>query len=603
MVGSSQRFKAENQRKKTDLNKMKEQELLRNQVQSQLKTALIQYLEQKNVQFDLNQWKIRIEYSRNEKFGDYSSPLLMENKNILPDSVDKMNIELISMLAKSNLFSEISFTAPGFLNFRISPKYLMDYVSEFLSNKNLYPQVDQPENIIFEFVSANPTGPLNIVSARAASMGDTICNLLEKIGHKLYREFYVNDYGNQVFLLGVSCLVRLREIKGEAVVLEKEDENISALDLLKGNILPHEGYRGEYIIDIVQSVYNHAERQSFIDSLLAQKRYLELAEHFSQWAVDYNLSGQKKDLLNFGVHFDSFFSERVLHDDGAVLSVLEHLRKSDDVYVENEKTFFCSTKYNDDKDRVILREDGRPTYLLADIAYHKTKIDRGFQRVIDIWGPDHHGYIARLKGALTSLGFSPDNFEIIIAQQVNLISKGEKVKMSKRLGNFQTMNDLVDYLGPHAKDVGRYFFIMRSLDAPLDFDLELAKDESEQNPVFYLQYAHARVCSIFRETNAKVDINYMKTLSMTTERQRLLFWIARFSEEILDSAKNKEPHRLANYLQNLSKAFTKFYLSKDNRIKDTEVSVQSGLATICELVKIVLSQGLNILGISAPEKM
>jgi arginyl-tRNA synthetase len=579
---------------------MKENETLKNLVLKELEKAVTLF-----TTTELRQKvKVRVEYSRNEKFGDYSTPFLLENKDLLGDPKEIAN-KFLELFKDVKIFSKVDFTPPGFVNFRVEDSFLLEYINSFISkDNNLYAQVDEKENIIFEFVSANPTGPLNIVSARAAATGDTICNLLSTLGHKVHREFYVNDYGNQVFLLGVSCLSRLREhLTGVSLTFQEEGDTTPIEALLEKNILPAEGYRGEYIKDIAIQIYSDANKKSTIDELLNSKNYQSLAEKFSLWAVEKNLETQKKDLISFGVNFDKFYSEKSLHESNSVLSVMENLKKSGDIKEEDGKQVFISTKYGDDKDRVVVRDDGRPTYLLADIAYHKTKIDRGFNQITNIWGPDHHGYIARLRGAMISLGFSESKFKVLISQQVNLISKGEKQKMSKRLGQFQTMKDLLEFLGESAKDVGRYFFIMRSLESPLDFDLDLAKEESDKNPVFYIQYAHARIHSIFRETGKEVSFENLKTTPMTEERRSLLFWVSRFPEEILDAGKNGEPHRVANYLQNLSKSFTKFYGAKDNKLKECDEKTRSGLAYICKTASIAIKEGLNILGISSPEKM
>lgn len=579
---------------------MKENETLKNLVLKELENAVTLFTTDEIRQ----KVKVRVEYSRNEKFGDYSTPFLLENKDLLGDPKEIAN-KFLELFKDVKIFSKVDFTPPGFVNFRIEDSFLLEYINSFISkDNNLYAQVDEKENIIFEFVSANPTGPLNIVSARAAATGDTICNLLTTLGHKVHREFYVNDYGNQVFLLGVSCLSRLREhLTGESLTFQEEGDTTPIETLLEKNILPAEGYRGEYIKDIAIKIYSDTNKKSTIDELLHSKNYKSLAEKFSLWAVEKNLDGQKEDLISFGVNFDKFYSEKSLHESNSVLSVMENLKKSGDIKVEDGKQVFISTKYGDDKDRVVVRDDGRPTYLLADIAYHKTKIDRGFNQITNIWGPDHHGYIARLRGAMISLGFSESKFKVLISQQVNLISKGEKQKMSKRLGQFQTMKDLLEFLGESAKDVGRYFFIMRSLESPLDFDLDLAKEESDKNPVFYIQYAHARIHSIFRETGKDISYENLKTIPMTEERRSLLFWVSRFPEEILDAGKNGEPHRVANYLQNLSKSFTKFYGAKDNKLKECDEKTRSGLAYICKSASIAIKEGLTILGISSPEKM
>ncbi|PJZ55299.1 arginine--tRNA ligase [Leptospira adleri] len=555
-------------------------------------------------ELDLSSLKVKIEYSRDEKFGDYSTSFALENSKILKKNPVQVSQDLVTVLEKrKDLFEAVDFTPPGFVNFRILPSFLLKFVESSILSGNHFPRVNNPLKINLEFVSANPTGPLNIVSARAAAMGDAMASLLKAIGHKVDKEFYINDYGNQVFLLGVSTLVRIRELKGESFSIQEAGDSTPIETILEKNILPSEGYRGEYIKDIASSLLKDAAKSSRIESLLNEKKYRELAELCSVWTVESNLIWQRKDLDAFGVEFDNYFSEKTLHDADQVLTVMKDLENSGKIFEEDGKKVFRSTEYGDDKDRVVVRDDGRPTYLLADIAYHKNKIQRGYDRIIDIWGPDHHGYIARLSGAIQSLGYPKEHFKVIIAQQVNLLESGQKVKMSKRAGSFQTMSDLIGFLGKHGKDVGRYFFVMRSLDAPLDFDLDLAKDESDKNPVFYLQYAHARICSIFREVGNETSADEAAKLEMSEERKKLLFWIARFPEEILDSANAMEPHRVTNYLQSFAKAFTGFYLGKNNRLKDATPEVRLGLARICLASKNILFQGLTLIGVSAPERM
>ncbi|TGK21372.1 arginine--tRNA ligase [Leptospira kmetyi] len=553
---------------------------------------------------DPSAFKIKIEYSRDEKFGDYSTSFALENSKILKKNPVQVSGDLVAILQKRNdLFETVDFTPPGFVNFRIAPSFLLKFIESSILSGNYFPKANDPLKINLEFVSANPTGPLNIVSARAAANGDAMASLLKAIGHKVDKEFYINDYGNQVFLLGVSTLVRIRELKGESSSLQEADDSTPIETILEKNILPAEGYRGEYIKDIASSLLKDSEKFPLIENLLKEKKYKELAEFCSGWTVENNLIWQRKDLDAFGVEFDNYFSERTLHDSNKVLAVMKDLEKSGQIFEEDGKKVFRSTEYGDDKDRVVVRDDGRPTYLLADIAYHKNKIERGYDRIFDIWGPDHHGYIARLAGAVQSIGYKKENFKVIIAQQVNLLESGQKVKMSKRAGSFQTMSDLIGFLGKHGRDVGRYFFVMRSLDAPLDFDLDLAKDESDKNPVFYLQYAHARICSIFREVGNETSSEAATTLEMSDERKRLLFWIARFPEEIFDAANAMEPHRVTNYLQSFAKTFTGFYLGKNNRLKDATPEVRLGLARICLAAKNVLSEGLSLIGVSAPERM
>lgn len=584
---------------------MQVNDLIKEKVLSELKESILEFLIGNEVKID--DCRVRIEYSRDEKFGNYSSPFAMENKNLFGKAPLEIAKSLTEFLEKRNqensFFSEITCTAPGFINFRVSQPQLLSFVNNFILNNDPFVKLDKSKKINLEFVSANPTGPLNIVSARACAYGDSLAKLLLTLGHSLDREFYVNDYGNQVNLLGVACILRTKEVLGESISFQEEEDGRSIYELIEANILPKESYRGEYIIDIVRSISTQATIWKEILTLIKNKSWDELISFYSLKAIESNLDGQKKDLQDFDVKFDRFFSERTLHESGAVMNSIESLIKTGDIFEEDGKKIFQSTKYGDDKDRVVIRDDGRPTYLLADIAYHINKMERGYDEIIDIWGPDHHGYIARLAGAMQSLGYGNDKFKVIICQQVNLIEDGKKVKMSKRLGNFQRMTDLIHYLGKSAKDVGRYFFTTRTAEAPLDFDLDLAKDESDKNPVFYLQYAHARISSIFREVGSEYSNQFNKDFEWTDDRLTLLFWVARFSEEVYDAALNREPHRIATYLQSLAKHFTRFYGNKLNRLKDCDETTRLNLAYLCKVTQITLQQGLGILGIDAPDRM
>jgi arginyl-tRNA synthetase len=589
---------------------MQPQNLLKNNVLKVLSDGVAAYLKESLPTVPFDDLKIRIEYSRDEKFGDYSTPFALENKSVLGQAPKDIAEGLLLKLKDNPLFYEVTFSPPGFINFRIAPIYLWSYIHLLFAKNTFFAETELKKKICLEFVSANPTGPMNIVSARSAAYGDALANLLTSLGHDVKREFYVNDFGNQVNLLGVAVLLRYLESTGQSISFQEEEDDRSIEDLIELRILPKESYRGEYIKDIAASYIQVAEKKSKLEKLILEKKWDQIIQDLSSFAIQFNLEKQKEDLSLFGVRFDTFFSERSLHDAGKVGQVPAVLKKAD-LKEEEGKLFFLSTNYADDKDRVIRRSDGRPTYLMADIAYHINKFERGFEELIDIWGPDHYGYIARLKGALVSFGKPEESFKVLIAQQVNLIENKEKVKMSKRLGIFQTMTDLLSYLGKNARDVGRYFFLMRSADAPLDFDLDLARDESEKNPVFYIQYAHARIASIFRELglpenfepgsieNTEAKLEFLKR----EERARLLFWIARFTEEVYDAAQVLEPHRLTNYLQSLSKAFTKFYGQKENRIKDKTGTERETLLLLSFASQVAIREGLNLLGISAPEKM
>lgn len=525
---------------------------------------------------------IKIEYPKEEKFGDYSTPVALESAKIFKQNPLATGEILKEYINESALIERVEVVKPGFINMFISSENLLERLSGVLAEGDNYGKStkDSPVKYCLEFVSANPTGPLNVVSARAAALGDTLANLLEWSGDSVDREFYVNDYGNQVRLLGESTYARYLELQGEE------------------HSFPEDGYQGEYIKDIAQAVI---DQKAFDRG--AYSTHDEVVDFFSIFAIDFNLSKQQSVMDSFGVHYRQWFRERTLHESGKVEASFADLKAKGVLFEEDGKQVFRATDFGDDKDRVVVRDDGRPTYLMADIAYHDNKFKRGYDKVIDIWGPDHHGYIARLAGAVEALGHDTDDFKVLIAQQVNLIMDGEPVKMSKRLGRFSTMEELISDIGV---DVARYFFVMRSMDSHLDFDLTLAKKESSENPVFYLQYAHARICSIFREAEKrKISYDGAKKVSLEwfqgAETLSLIKSVVRFPEEVCDAAFAMEPHRVATYLMALAQKFHKFYTV--NRIlSDDEIGTQS-LLFISDCVRITLKNGLAILGVSAPEAM
>jgi len=514
--------------------------------------------------------EVKIEYPRDDKFGDYSTPVAMESAKILRKSPIDIGSMLKSYIENGGIIGDVEVVKPGFVNLFISLDFLF---------KNLKTILSECDNYGKEFVSANPTGPLNIVSARAAAVGDTLANLLEASGDRVDREFYVNDYGNQVYLLGKSVLARYRELKGEKVSF------------------PENGYHGEYIRDIAAWIAGEHD-----NDIIALETEEEMIKYCSDKAVEYNVNGQKNDLKKFNVEYQTWFHEKNLHKDGKVEDAFSYLQSLNVIFEEEGKQLFRATDYGDDKDRVVIRDDGRPTYLMADIAYHLTKIKRQYDLVIDIWGPDHHGYISRLVGAMKAMGYDENKFKILIAQQVNLMMEGEAVKMSKRLGKFSTMEDLIDEVGV---DVARYFFVMRSMESHLDFDLDLARRQSSENPVFYLQYAHARICSIFREAETR-GITYdpgkaVKRLLNNQESIAIMKLLARFPEEIRDAAVTCEPHRMTTYLMRLAQGYHKFYT--EHRVLSDDIDSTQTYLTLCDAVHIVMKNGLHILGVSAPEKM
>jgi len=523
----------------------------------------------------------KVEYPRERKFGDYSTPFALESAKLVRRSPMEIGAFLARHIGTDPKIGRVEVVKPGFINIYLSNGFLFDNLRNIVRQGDSYGKEtkEKPRRINLEFVSANPTGPLNVVSARAAAMGDTVANLLESIGDVVDREFYVNDYGNQVEILGRSILARIRELNGEKVEF------------------PEDGYHGEYVKDIATRI---ADENGW--EIRKGGDEAALIDFLARKAITINIESQKKDLERFNVRFKTWFSERKLHENGEVLGALDLMKGSGMVYVDGGKTMFRSTAYNDDKDRVLVRDDGRPTYFLADIAYHNDKMRRGYDLIVDIWGPDHHGHIARLAGAMKALGCGEEKLMILISQQVNLMMDGETVKMSKRLGQFSTMRDLIDEIGT---DVARYFFVMRSLESHLDFDLTLAKKESSENPVFYLQYAHARICSLFREAE-KRDMAYEPANAAgryfeNEESQVLMTHLAKFPEEVADAADKFEPHRIATYLMKVAQAFHKFYTEHRILTDDRDMSVSYLL--LCDAVRVVMSNGLRLLGVSAPEQM
>lgn len=526
--------------------------------------------------------QIKIEYPKDDKFGDYASPIAMESARVLKKNPMEIAGVLKEYIGKSPVAASVDVVKPGFINIFLSDAFLCGNLAAALREGNSYGRRKKanPAKINIEFVSANPTGPLNVVSARAAALGDTLANLMEADGDIVDREFYINDFGNQVNLLGRSVWCRYRELAGETVEF------------------PEDGYHGEYVRDIAA----HIKDNFSSDVAKLSSDEAALIAFMADKAVEYNVSGQQEDMKLFRVEYRQWFHERWLHRDNKVMQALERLDKQGVIKDEDGKKVFCSTNFGDDKDRVVVRDDGRPTYLLADIAYHLDKFDRGYDRVIDIWGPDHHGYIARIAGALSAFGYSSDRFKVLIAQQVNLLAGGELVKMSKRLGNFSKMKDLIEEIGT---DVSRYFFVMRSMESHLDFDLELAKKQSSENPVFYLQYAHARICSVAREAekqNLAADesgkaVEYLSN----PEARALLTLIAKYPDEVTDAAANLEPHRIANYLMRIAQAYHKFYF--EHRILTEDAARSSAFLGLCFATRLVLKNGLTLLGVSAPDRM
>lgn len=522
---------------------------------------------------------INLEIPKEKAHGSFASNLAMLLSKAAKKPPREIAQTLIDNFGPNPYLADVQIAGPGFINFYLNDCWLGEVLAGILEQKEEFgnnPDLEG-EKIQLEFVSANPVGPMNVVNARAAALGDTLSRLFKACGAIVQKEYYVNDYGVQVQTLGRSIDARYRELLGEKVEF------------------PEDGYQGDYIYDIARQ-------------LIADKgdSYLQLPERerveiFRDLGYKQILASQKQDLQNYGVEYDCWFSERSLHEAGKVDQVLDFLEKRGLTYESEDAVWLRTTNFGDDKDRVLRTSDGRTTYFTADIAYHLNKFERGFDLVINIWGPDHHGYIPRMKAAVETLGIERDRLEVLIAQQINLIKDGKPFKMSKRRGEFITMADLLEEVG---NDAARWFFLMRSPESHLDFDMDLARSQSNENPVFYVQYAYARICSIFRQATADQEVAQFDESILKywdQEEKNLIEKASHFPDLLSEAAKRREPHRLTGYLLELATLFHSYY-NKRRFISDDPGLTKSRLA-IAKGLGYVLERGLKILGVSAPERM
>lgn len=470
---------------------------------------------------------------------------------------------------------------PGFINFTLSKSYLYPVIGLVAEQGDNYGRVEtgRGRKVEIEFVSANPTGSLHLGHARGAAVGDALCNVLDFAGYEVTREYYINDAGNQIDNLCRSIEARyLQELGQDAE-------------------MPEDGYHGEDIKGFARELV--AEEG---DRLLAMSPG-ERGAFFRTYGLGKEMDKIKRDLGRFRVGFDIWFSETSLYENGEVLRSLGDLRERGEVYDSEGATWLATTKYGDDKDRVLIKNDGTYTYLTPDIAYHNDKYSRGYDKMINIWGADHHGYIPRMKAAMAALGNDPDKLVVLIAQMVSLFQNGEKVKMSKRTGKAVTMEDLMDEVGV---DAMRYFFTMRSMDSHLDFDMDLAISTSNENPVYYVQYAHARVCSIFRQAEeqgiALPDYSAIDFGKLTAEREfDLLRKIGELPAEVEAAADHYAPHRLVRYVYDLSAMFHSYY--KAERVIVEDLALTHARLALLDAVRRTIANVLRLVGVSAPERM
>ena len=520
-----------------------------------------------------------IETPKDEKNGDFSTNLAMQLTRILRQNPRKIAEAIVGGIDLPGLVERVEIAGPGFINFYLVPGWLNRVLPAIQEEDADYGKSNAGggERVQVEFVSANPTGLLHMGNARGGALGDTLAAVLNEAGYVCNKEYYINDAGNQVENLGKSVEARYFELLG------RDDYQI-----------PEDGYHGKDIIATAQRLLDE-KGESLVDLPEAERREL-----MKNYALKEKVAGIRGSLENFGVVFDNWFSEQSLHDAGSVHEVVDILREKGVVYEKDGAQWLRATDWGEEKDEVLVRSNGTPTYFAADIAYHRDKFERGYKRLINIWGADHHGHVARLKGAMTALGYPGDDITVILMQLVRLYRGGEIVKMSKRSGKYVTLDELIEEVG---KEAARFFFIMRSPDSALDFDLDLAKAESSDNPVYYVQYAHARICSILSvagvETPKAADVD----LSLLTEENErvLIRKLAEWPQEVADAARELAPYHLAYYAKELANAFHSFYNSC--KVLTDDAALRDARLALVDCTRITLRNVLTLLGLFAPERM
>ncbi len=516
-----------------------------------------------------------------KKFGDFASNFAMQLAGAAKKNPRQIATALIERL-EAPFLAKTEIAGPGFMNFYLKSGWIYDLLASIIAAGDHYGSltVGQGQKVQVEFVSANPTGPLHVGHGRGAAVGSALVNLLKAAGYEVQAEYYINDAGNQIDNLAASVNARYLEL------------------LNQPNEFPEAGYHGQDIIETAQRMIT-AEGDRYLHVGQAERLAV-----FKKVALAEKLAALKADLAAFHVNFDVWFSEQTLHQNNEIEKVCTTLTANGNMYEKEGARWLKSTLYGDDKDRVVIRDNGVPTYLAADIAYHHNKFLRGFDKVINIWGADHHGYICRVKAAVQALGHNPDNLEVILLQMVNLFRDCELVKMSKRTGQSVTLTELIEEVGT---DAARFFFILRSTDSQLDFDLNLAKSRSNENPVYYIQYAHARIKSIFRQV-AEAGISVRSAvsaqeLSCLLEQPEidLIKKLGEYPDEVAWAAQERAPHRIARYVHELASLFHSFY--NQCRIIGVDKEVEQARLALVTAVLGVLRQALHILGITAPDRM
>ena len=557
--------------------------------------------------------QIIIDRARDAQHGDFASNLALVLAKPAQLNPRELALKIIAALPQDEAVTKVEIAGPGFINFFINPDSQYQIVSQIHAQGNAYglSKVGADKKVQVEFVSANPTGPLHVGHGRGAAYGSVVADLLEAVGFNVHREYYVNDAGRQMDILAASVWLRYLEACGEVLTF------------------PSNAYRGDYVREIAKDIYANAsneyrrpielvlentpadeadggDKDLYIDAIIERTKILLGSQYreFFQIGLENILDDIKDDLEDFGVNYQQWFSERDLMDDGSVQKALARLEAGGHLYQQEGATWFASSQLGDEKDRVVVRENGQYTYFASDIAYHMNKLDRGFDQIIDIWGADHHGYVPRVKAAIQALGADASKLKVLLVQFAVLYRGEERVQMSTRSGEFVTLRELRSEVG---KDAARFFYVMRRSEQHMDFDLKLATSKSNENPVFYVQYAHARVSSVLRQLNEKgfsreIALG-MENLNLLNEEHEisLLGTLARYPEVLEKAALQYEPHLLIHYLRDLAHEFHTYYNAHQFLVEDMAVR-NARLNLVCA-IKQVLANGLNLLNINTPESM
>ena len=550
------------------------------QLQQAIRAALTAAIKKAALVEEGTEITIHLETPKDKANGDFATNIAMQLTKLAkkpPRAIAEAILE--NLETEGTDIEKIEIAGPGFMNITVRKDFLADVVKSVFKQEEKYGRTNagNGEKVQVEFVSANPTGDLHLGHARGASVGDSLCNVMDFAGYDVSREYYINDAGNQINNLAYSLEARYKQALGMDAQM------------------PEDGYHGPDIIEIANKL-----KEEFGATIL-DKSDEERFKFFREHGLRLELAKLQNDLKNFRVEFDVWYSETSLYNNGKIHVALEKLKANGHVFEEDGATWFRSTTFGDDKDRVLIKNDGSYTYLTPDIAYHEDKLQRGFDKLINIWGADHHGYIPRMKAAIEALGYDRGTLEVDIIQMVQLYKNGEKFKMSKRTGNAVTMRELVEEVG---LDAVRYFFVKTAGDSHMDFDLDLAVSQSNENPVYYAQYAHARINSILRAASEQGFNASLENLDLLVaeKEEDVLKKVGAFPQIVADAAKHRTPHRIANYIQELAATFHSFYNAEKVINADNKQLTEARLALITS-VKITLANALKLIGVSAPEKM